>query len=61
MKSVALITLGFICWTVLVAWISGKAGFQRGFRKWKADATRAYELGRLDGRREERVDWGGGR
>lgn len=55
MKSLWLIPLGFVCWSALAVWIGYGLGERRGFRRWKADATRAYDIGVQHGRREERA------
>jgi hypothetical protein len=40
---------------VLLSWVSWKMGHTTGFHQWRADATRAVQLGVMQGRREERV------
>lgn len=51
--SLALI-LGFLALLAAIAW---RCGVRYGTRRTIVDAKRAYEHGRLVGRREERCDW----
>lgn len=56
MNSALWMLLGWLCWSLIVARVAWKSGYAAGARRWDTGSERAYRLGLLAGRREERTE-----